>query len=162
MKYIFTTRSFLENEDAISEEFTVLPALSIVMIGFAVFALLVAQTYIVTTENLERLQHYQTADHILQRITNPESAIVFEGGCIDAQSFQSENEFLKDMLSLYTKSGICFLLRLQYDNHTNDFPTTTLDEPLQYIAVEKEVAIYLNEAQTVPGRLSIILWEGCQ
>jgi hypothetical protein len=88
--------------------------------------------------------------------------IVTEKGCIDLQSLQSDSGYLKDMLHQYKKSGLCFLLRLQYDGYTNDFPTPTAAEPVQCIAVEKEVAIYLNEAQTIPGRLSIILWEDVQ
>ena len=158
MKYFFTTRFFLENDAAVSEEFTVLPALSIVMIGFSIFTLLLAQTYIVTMDNLERLQHYQTADRILQRITNSESVFISQGGCINLQTLQSDNGFLEEICKEYKRSGICFLLRLAYNNYSMDFPKTPPERPVQCTAVSKEVPIYLNEAQTIPGRLSIVLW----
>jgi hypothetical protein len=151
-------RSFLVDERGVSEEFTVLPALSIVMIGLALFIVLLAQTYTTYGERIERLQNYQTADGIIQKLTNPDCYFIREGGLIDLYTLQNDTGSLQSICAQYQKSRITFLLRLRWNNLTQDFPETPPMMPLNRVAVSKEVSIYLNEAQTIPGTLSILLW----
>jgi hypothetical protein len=151
-------RSFLVDERGVSEEFTVLPALSIVMIGLALFIVLLAQTYTTYGERIERLQNYQTADNIIQKLTNPDCYFIREGGLIDLYILQNDTGSLQSVCDQYQKSGIMFLLRLRWNNLTQDFSQAPLVMPLNCVAVSKDVGIYLNEAQTLPGTLTILLW----
>jgi len=158
MKKTFKMRYFLVDEHAVSEEFTMLPALSIVMIGFALFVVLLAQTYTAYEERIDRLQNYQTADGIANKLTNPDCYFIREGGLIDVTILQSDTGSLQILCEQYERSGVIFLLRLQWNNLTQDFPDTLSIAPMNRIAVSKDVSIYLNEAQTVPGTLTIVLW----
>jgi hypothetical protein len=159
VKKPFKMRYFLGDEHAVSEEFTILPALSIVMIGFALFAVLLAQTYTAYEERMDRLQNYQTADGIVHKLTNPDCYFIREGGLIDVSTLQNDTGSLQILCEQYERSGVIFLLRLQWYNLTQDFPETLSIAPMNRIAVSKDVGIYLNEAQTVPGTLTIVLWE---
>jgi hypothetical protein len=152
-------RLFLVDEWGVSEEFTVLPALSIVMMGLALFIVLLAQTYTTYGERIERLQNYQTGDSIIQKLTNPDCYFIREGGLIDLYTLQNDTGSLQILCEQYQKSGITFLLRLQWKNLTQDFPEALSIAPMNRVAVSKDVGIYLNEAQTVPGTLTIVLWE---
>ena len=159
MQKTFKMRYFLVDEHAVSEEFTTLPALSIVMIGFALFIVLLAQTYTAYEERMDRLQNYQTADGIANKLTSPDCYFIREGGLIDVPILQSDTGSLQILCEQYERSGVIFLLRLQWNDLTQDFPETLSISPMNRVAVSKEVGIYLNEAQTVPGTLTIVLWE---
>ncbi|DAC72664.1 MAG TPA: hypothetical protein DSN98_04075 [Thermoplasmata archaeon] len=158
MRNTHKVRSFLNDERAVSEEFTVLPALSIVMIGFALFIALLAQTYMAYAEHMNQLQNYQTTDGILQKLTNPDSYFIKEGGAINLSVLQNNTGPLQALCEQYNQSGISFLIRLSWKNITQDFPTSLLASPQNRIAVSKNIAVYLNEAQTTPATLSVLLW----
>jgi len=151
--------TFLKDNTAISEEFTVIPALCIVMVGFALFVALMSQTYITFTDHMNRLQNYQTADRILQRLTRSDCFFVKEAGLIDIQVLLNDTLSLQTILEQYKKSGIVFFLRFSWDNRTMVFPETLVRGSFRYTAVSKEIALFLNEAQTTPGALTVFLWE---
>ncbi|MDD5779101.1 MAG: hypothetical protein PHU95_06605 [Candidatus Thermoplasmatota archaeon] len=80
--------SFISDESGISEEFTSLPALAVVLIGFGLFFALVGGAYHVHTEKLERADGYRAANFVLQKLTTSngglaEEGILMPGGMID-------------------------------------------------------------------------------
>jgi len=160
MRTTLRKRYFLKNEEAVSEEFTVLPALSVVMIGFALFVVLLAQTYITYADRIDRLQSYQTADGLLQKLTNPDCFFIREAGLVDLDLLQNDTISLQNFLEQYTKSGLFFHVQLHWNDQIWDFPESMASNPDIRIAVSKEIGIYLNEAQTTPGTLTILLWKG--
>ena len=94
-------RRFIKDENAISEEFTALPALSVVMIGFALFIVLMANTYSAYNTRIDSLEKYQTADFIAIKLTNPDCFFIKEGGVINLPVL--ENKAIK-YISLYTSN----------------------------------------------------------
>ena len=160
MRYSIHKRYFLKNEQAVSEEFTVLPALSVVMIGFALFVVLLAQTYIAYADRIDRLQSYQTADGLLQKLTNPDCYFIRRGGLVDLHLLQNDTKSLQNYCEQYLKSGFRFQLQLRWNDQIWDFSESLSSDPLNRIAVSKETGVYLNEAQTIPGTLTILLWRG--
>lgn len=158
MKSTFKVRYLLKDTNAISEEFTVLPALSIVMIGFVIFVVLLAQTYTAYAAHMNYLQNYQTAESILHKLTNPDCYFITKGGLINVGLLQENIKPLEGICTQYQKLHINFFLRLQWNNFTQDFPESSKN-PINCIALSKTVGIYLNEAHTVPGILTILFWE---
>ncbi len=152
------TRYFLKNEEAVSEEFTVLPALSVVMIGFALFILLIAQTYGAYTERINRLQIYQVIDGFFQKIMNPDCFFIRSPGVIDLRLLQKDGDPLLSYLGQYTRSGFEFCVQIQWENQTWGFPEDIVTNLSEHVAVSKAIGIYLNEAQTVPGVITLLLW----
>jgi len=145
---------------AISEEFTTLPALSVVMIGFTLFIVLMANTYNAYENRVDSLEKYKTADFIATKLTNPDCFFIEEGGIVDVEVLktvesQAKLTTLKDE---YKSSGYDFILRVSWDTSHQDFPEDLSANIDSRVAVSKDVGIYLNEAQTKPGKLTIILW----
>jgi hypothetical protein len=130
------------------------------MIGFALFVGLLVQTYIEYTDHINRLQSYQTANGLLQKLTNPDCYFIREGGLIDLYVLQNNTGSLQNFCEQYQKEGIFFLLQLHWNDQIRDFPDSLHTNNLTRIAVSKQVGIYLNEAQTIPGTLTILLWKG--
>jgi hypothetical protein len=157
MRIVRQVRCFLRNEAAISEEFTTLPALSVVMIGFSLFLLLLAQTYIAYEERMEQLQEYQTADTLVRKLTNPDCPFMRPGGLIDVNVLQ-QDATVQVLHDQYLRSGIPFVVRLHWDDITVDFPEVCNMTVPHRVAVTRQIGVFLNEAQTVQGTLTVILW----
>ena len=161
MIIITLLRRFIKDENAISEEFTSLPALSIVMIGFAIFIILIANTYATYTTRIESLDKYQTADFIVTKLTNPDSFLIKEGGIVDLPLLKNSDTEINQLRSKYRASGVDFIIRISYEDTVVKIPSNADDLLLNAgdrVAVTKHVGIYLNQAQTKPGRLTIIAW----
>jgi len=159
-------RRFIKDEKAISEEFTTLPALSVVMIGFALFILLMANTYTAYNTRIEGLEKYQTADFIAIKLTNPDCFFIKEGGVVDLSILEDSiisDPKLNAIRDEYQFSGVNFIVRISYESTNKDFPSnpdpvTLLASAGDRVAVSKDVGIFINEAQTKPGKLTIITW----
>lgn len=159
-------RSIIKNNQAISEEFTSLPALSVIMIGFAIFILLIANTYSAYNQRTENLEKYQNANQIATKITNPDCFFIKEGRIIDLPALdddikKSDSEFEK-IRSDYQSKGINFVIKINYGPITKNYPTNAddiLDSVAIRTAVTKHLAVFLNEAHTKAGSLTIITWE---
>jgi len=158
---ITNLREFKNDENAVSEEFTSLPALSVVMIGFAIFILLIANTYSAYSTRIQSLDKYQTADFIATKLTNPESFIIKEGGIIDLQLLKNSEAEINELRNKYRASGVDFVIIISYEDTVEKIPSNAddlLSNTVDRVAVTKNVGVYLNSAQTKPGRLTIITW----
>jgi len=151
-------KNFLKYENAVSEEFTSLPALSIVMIGFTLFILLISNTYMAYEQRIDSLEKYQTGYFIATKLTNPDCYFIKEGGIVDLALLRSDRDTLNLLRDKYKTSGVNFIVRISWDVGSEDFPEELPVDVGDRIAVSKNVGIYLNEAQTIPGKLTIIMW----
>jgi len=157
-------RPFIKDKNAISEEFTTLPALSVVMIGFALFILLMANTYTAYNTRIDSLDKYQTADFIATKLTNPDCYFMREGGVVDLPLLDSSDPALSDdklnaMREEYKPAGVSFSICVSWESGSKYFPDDSLPVDIgDRIAVSRTVSVYLNEAQTKPGKLTIITW----
>jgi len=157
-------RRLIKDVNAVSEEFTALPALSVVMIGFALFIVLIANTYSAYNTRIDSLDKYQTADFIATKLTNPDCFFIMEGGIVNLPLLDSSDPTLSDdklnaMRAEYALSGVGFSISLSWDGGSKYFPEDTLPADIgDRVAVSRTVSVYLNEAQTKPGKLTVITW----
>jgi hypothetical protein len=158
MRHTLQLRCFFADNYAVSEEFTSLPALSIVMIGFALFVVLLAQAYLTYEERMEQLQEYQTVDALASKLTNPDCFFMREGGLVDVSVLRQDTSSLQRICDQWRRSGVAFFLRLHWDDITEDFPGTCSTTSSHRVAVSHLVGVYLTDAQTIPGVLTVILW----
>jgi hypothetical protein len=153
-------RGFIENDRAVSEEFTSLPALSVVMIGFALFILLISNTYNAYEIRIDSIEKYKTADFIATKLTNPDCFFMDEGGVVNIsllETSESLNE-LNSIRNTYKTSGIDFIIRISWDSTSEDYPENLPNYVGDRVAVSRSISVYLNPAQTRPGRLTVITW----
>ena len=153
-------RPIINNNKAISEEFTSLPALSVVMIGFTLFLVLMANTYNAYETRVESLEKYKTAEFIATKLTNPDCFFIKEGGILNIESLETaeSKQKLNTLRDEYKTSGFDFIIRINWDTDLQDFPESLPSYVEDRVAVSKEIGICLNEAQTKPGTLTVILW----
>lgn len=157
--------SFIKDERGISEEFTSLPALVVVMIGFALFFALIGGVYYSYNEKVSRVDKYETANFVLEKITSVEGSlakagVLKEGGVVDNETFNSLTG--EDMTEIIEKSdvvGVEFGLRLNHEKMSGDIETPNIASAKDRVAASKEIPVYLNAAETVPGELTVIVWE---
>jgi hypothetical protein len=156
--------SLLKNDNAISEEFTSLPALSVIMIGFTLFFVLIANVYHLYDSNVASIEKYQTADFIATKLTGHDCGFVKEGGIIDLPALEQyctegNNEF-DALREEYQHYGINFSIIITWEDVSQCFPEDSVPSDHQdRIAVSKKMGIYINEAQTVPGEITVLLWD---
>lgn len=151
-------RHFLADDQAVSEEFTSLPALSVVLIGFALFLALLSQTYLSFEERGAELRVYHTANTLAEKLTNPECYFMRNGGLIDVPVLCHDLGSLQRIGDQWQRSGLGFLLRVHWNNTTEEFLASNTTIGVPHIAVSYPVGVYLSEAQTVPGTLTVLLW----
>ncbi|MEF8878895.1 MAG: hypothetical protein V5A64_00710 [Candidatus Thermoplasmatota archaeon] len=153
--------NFLEDERAVSEEFTSLPALSVVMIGFTVFILLIANTYTNYNNNIENMDKYQQANHLLNKLTNPDCFFIKNGETINLPLLKTSDTELNQLKKQYQSQGVDFIIKVSYEDKIETFPATEDISNLETgnrVAVSKPSAVYINPAYTKPGKITIITW----
>jgi len=158
MQKKFTSRCFFIDEHAVSEEFTSLPALSMVMVGFTLFLLLLVQTHTAYETRIDVLENFQTGDHIACKLLSPDCFFIREGGLVDLPVLHEDTTSLQLLCDQYQNSGVTFFIRLHWNKSTEDFPWPLPSTSINRIALSKNVGIFLSDVQTVPGILTIILW----
>ena len=157
-------RRILKDDAAISEEFTTLPALSVVMIGFALFIVLISYTYGAYSTRIDSLEKYQTADFIATKLTTPDCFFMLEAGVVNLPLLDDSDPTVSDdklnaMRQKYESSGINFSININWEGNSKYFPEDDLPTKVgDRVAVSRTVSVYLNEAQTKPGKLTIITW----
>ena len=155
---------FRKDNNAISEEFTALPALSVVLIGFTLFVILIANTYGAYESRIESLEKYQTADFIATKLTNPDCFFINGDKTVNLPLLENSGDKLNESRDQYRVSGFDFIVRIDWTGNPNgpeDFPEKlekTLGNNVDHIAISRDVGVYLNPANTSIGKLTIILW----
>jgi hypothetical protein len=149
-------RLWSSNEEAVSEEYTALPALCTVVIGLALFFLLLAHAYTASQAQSETIHTYHTAELLTEKLLDPANSYMQPGGILDIASFTNAAEAPKQWQD-YSPKGFDFLFRLTYNHTTITLPTNATFPPT-FTAASRTIPISLSDAQTTPGTLTVILW----
>lgn len=144
------------DEAAVSEEFTAIPALVIISIGLTLFLTVLSSTYEAYDMQKESIDAYQTAGFLLNHILDPDTPIMKDKGVINYPFINSiEGRNYLESIRQQT-DNINFSLLLYFKNKEYFYPSRPPDSDL--VAVSQPIAVYLNEVETTPGRITIIIW----
>lgn len=150
---------FRDNTDAISEEFTLLPALSLVMIGIVLFSVLTLSAYESYGAQTNQLSKIDVARYVLSKIVDTDQCYMREGQIIDITYLDRPElfSFLNDIKHDLYPSGIDFSLLLSYENTS----TWVLDEPQgeDSIAVSQPIGIAINPVDVTSGTVTLVVWD---
>ncbi|MFO7677074.1 MAG: hypothetical protein R6V50_01645 [Thermoplasmatota archaeon] len=162
MKRKKNLRKIIDNQNAVSEEFTTLPSITIILVGFALFILLIANTYSAYESRIESIQKYQTANFIATKLTNSDCQFIQEAGSVRYNLFTifDTTDQWDILQEEYKKSAIGFRILLSWDEGSYELNPSDYNSLLtgDRVAVSREVSIQLNHARTIPGKLTIITW----
>lgn len=70
---------FIKDKRGVAEEFTSLPAIMVVMIGFAIFFAMIATVYHLHNEKVEDKELFEVAHYVALKLTSADSPFVAEG-----------------------------------------------------------------------------------
>jgi hypothetical protein len=151
-------REFIHDKKAVSEEFTMIPAIVIVLVGFALFGLLLTNTYEAYNQSIETTENYRKARSILTKLTSPEGKIIDESGIIHLNLLINHPEWVTNEYHKY--SNVKFFVRLNWKGNTESYIDIPANPSVNrnQVALSKAVSISLNSVETKPGTFTIILW----
>jgi hypothetical protein len=152
-----TRRLLSRNEEAVSEEYTALPALCVVVIGLALFFLLLAHAYAMPQAQSETTRTYHTAELLTEKLLDPANAFIQSGGILDLDILTGTSVPLDRLRQDNSPSGFDFLLRLTTANTTITIPAN-VTIPTSAVAASRTIPVALSPAQTIPGRLTVVVW----
>ena len=109
-------------------------------------------------QRIDSIEKYQTGYFIATKLTNPDYYFIKEGGIVDLALLRNDRDTLNLLRDKYKTSGVNFIVRISWDEGFEDFPEELPADVDDRIAVSKNVGIKLNEAQTTPGKLTIMMW----
>ncbi len=144
--------SFIKDKKG-SEEFTSLPAISIVVIALALFIIILGNSYISFNKNIEKLEKYSDAYYVLEKITSDDSPIM-KNGLVDygALSKITINE-LNSYYNFDAKYGL--ILESNEIKIIKNLPHHSISS----FSVYKNVAIYVSDEKIVYGRIGVVFYE---
>ena len=152
-------RPILENNNAISEEFNVIPTLTVIIIGIGLFSLILFATYSNYNQRTEPLNHYHFIEYIQENFFNPNNGITQYDGSISLESFQNipETMFSNIIYKSATRNQYNVSITLTYDNNSFHYPQQSTTFSQERYAVTSPVLIKINDVQVKSGSLTIIL-----
>jgi hypothetical protein len=129
------------------------------MIGVLLFFLLISSAYDSYGLQTKQLSHIDIATYVLTKTLNPDQIYMLEAQVLDIQSLQSRNatSHLQEIQKSLYASGMNFTLFVGWKN-TKQW---ILSEPpgIRQTAVSKQIGIAINPLETIPGTVTVIIWE---
>ena len=151
-------KQFISNTSAVSEEFTALPALTGVMIGFMLFSILIAQAYGAYIEREEKVDLFQESIDVLDALLLPNSPLYVKNGVVDSSVFFNNDSSRQTEVLNYLYPQRNGVVILSFDNTSVSLPSKWSCNNSKRVSVSKNVAVKLNEVETIPGVLSVVVW----
>lgn len=161
--------SFTSDERGITEEFTSVPALVVVLIGFGLFFALVGGAYHAHTEKMKSIDEYRRASFILEKLTTSggvltEEGVLLPGGVIDGhrllQYKRDVARMLREKAAFPTiKYDLVVTWSVRGEERVCRVPVYEIEDK-DHIAASKKIPVRESTAQIVPGTFTVRIWEG--
>jgi hypothetical protein len=157
------SHSFTHDTTAVSETFTILPALSMVLIGFTIFSMIIAAAYTSFETKDNYTDMFEQSNNILEKISSPNACFTTDGNSIDYSLFSSEqaNEYISLLQSEFSPYHLSFSVKLSFADEISWLPTSNSMDQItgNRYASSKQVSVRMNEVKTVPGILTVFLFD---
>ncbi len=149
------------DSNAISETFTVLPALAMILIGFTIFSIIIATAYTTFDTKSDHINMLETSNQILEKISSPNACFTTDGNTINYMVFSSNQSknYIETLQSQYEPYKLSFSVKLSF-NHEETWlpqPINNKNSTGNQYASSKQVSVQINEIKTLPGTLTVIL-----
>lgn len=151
------SKSFLSDNSAVAEEFSSLPALTIVVIGLSIFIVLIAQAYGAYVDREQSNELFEVANEILEDLTSHGSLVLASEGTIDGSVFLNDDSSVKKVEDFFDLKYDGVIL-LSFDEFSLQLPQNKTIIDSVRVSVSKNAAIRLNDLETKNGVVSVIVW----
>mgnify|MGYP006300522339 CR=1 FL=1 len=156
-------KKIIKNTKAVSESFTVVPSLAVVLIGFTIFSIIIVTAYTTYDNKSDYINKFEISEIILEKIYSPNRIFIEDSSIINLNKFRSKETqtYIIELQESYSRYDYNFSLKLSCNDFEYWIPNKILDESSlsNSFASIKKVSIKINEISIVPGSLTIIFWE---
>ncbi|HDN96214.1 MAG TPA: hypothetical protein ENG71_04030 [Thermoplasmatales archaeon] len=144
---------FLKDKRGVAEEFTSLPALVVVMIGFALFFAMLANLYISHNEKIKEAELAEVAHYVSIKLTNGESPLTDAPLIINKEKWNNTNlTTLKEYCNL-SSYDYCLAIKPSYGlKKFNGNPDG------DKFVVSRKVAIKMEDGDVKYGKIFVTVW----
>jgi hypothetical protein len=152
-------RKLQKDSNAISEEFTVIPSLTVVLIGIIIAFILFGTTISSFQEQSKFSDNLTTTENLFQKITNPSNPFVTNIGIINYSNlFTNESiHYIRSIQKSLLKNGLNCSLYISAENFSFWFPNKP-DSYRESTAVSHPIGLSINEIELIDATLTVIIW----
>ncbi|MCE8423033.1 MAG: hypothetical protein J5U16_03750 [Candidatus Methanoperedens sp.] len=150
--------SFINDQRAVMEPYSDLPAMTLAVVGFIVFIGIVTQVYVGFQEKAFIAEHYQDAANLARKLSR-DSSILGSSDIIDASKIEGldSKEFVKKYGIYYN-----FILKVEAKSESRTYFRIIKDpditESKSGVSASLPVTIKINDVEELPGVLTVKLW----
>lgn len=152
---------FWKDNAAVSEEFTSLPALAIVMIGITVFLIILSSSYTSFETQTQQVEQIKQAEYISFQVLNPNAPFITSKGNFNLEQFQQTCgvDYITALQKSMNMVSFNFTTKLSVQNMSIYSPDPPPKNYQNIVAYSKPITVDLNEVYTCPGMITVITWE---
>jgi len=153
---------FLKDKRGVAEEFTTLPAIMVVMIGFAIFFAMIATVYHLHNERMEDKELFEVAHYVVSKLTNVGSPLVEDASLIIDEN-KLENVGIDELKEYCYPIGYDYYVKIyEYSEDGSKekiYPRNVGDAipDKNRVSASRKVAIK-GEIDVKYGELVVIVW----
>lgn len=157
-----TMSSFINDERAIVEPHADMPAMALAVVGFVIFIAIMSQAYGAYQNKAFIAENYQDASNLAEKLSR-ESALTGNArpDVIDAVRLEEVGNDPKELMQKYG-AYYNFILKVEVDTQSRTYIKIIKDpfisEPKYGISSSIPVTVRLNDAQVLPGTLTVKIW----
>jgi len=150
--------SFINNERAIMEPYSDLPAMALAVVGFIVFIGIVTQAYVSFQEKAFIAENYQDAANLARKLSK-DISLSGSSDTIDASMIENldQKEFMKKYGKVYN-----FIFKVEANSEERSYFRLIKDpditESKYGISASLPVTVRINDVEELPGVLTVKIW----
>jgi len=153
----FRNMKFIADRKGVAEEFTSLPALVIVMIGFAIFFAMFANVYMMHNEKLRAAELAEAAHYISLKLTNAESPLTDAPFLINKEKWDEIAKH-EEIIRKYCKpSSYDYSIKIS-SPFVSGFKMIGGKAKGDRMSVSMKVAIKLADGDVKYGKIIVTVW----
>lgn len=154
-------RSIWKNTSAIAEEFTALPALAIVMIGFCLFILLLTGSYLSYEQHSADAELIKHTEYLCGQLFSPLCPFISSTGSVDIGLLNqnTSTDYIRLLQKSIRSNSLNFTIKITYKNNSQYIPESPPNSVWHRIGYSNQKVIAVNELNASPGLITVIVWK---
>ena len=154
--------SFFNDDRAVVEPHADMPAMALAVVGFIVFIAVMSQAYGAFQNKAFIAENYQDAANLAEKFSRDASLTgTSRPDVIDAEKLEVLGNHPQELMQKYC-AHYNFLLKVEVDTmsrkYTKIIKDPDISESKYCISSSIPVTVRLNEAQELPGTLTVKIW----
>ena len=144
---------FIKDKKGVAEEFTSLPALVVVIIGFALFFAMLTNLYFTYNEKIKDAELAEVAHYVSIKLTNGESPLTDAPLIINKEKWNDANpNILKEYCNL---SSYDYSVYITPSDGLKSFNKNPIGDRF---SVSRKVAIKMEDGDVKEGKIVVTVW----